>query len=64
MGGGNGVEGGEGQEREGESEPLVRQRVEGVKGRMRGHMAVGRLEGKEEEGGGLGAEEVKERRGG
>lgn len=62
MGGGNGVEGGEGEEREGESEPLVGRRVEGMKGRMRGHVAVGGLEGEEEERDGLGPEEVEERR--
>lgn len=64
VGGGDGVEAGEGEEGEGEFEPLIGGRVEGMEGEESGDVAVGGLEGEEREWAGLGAEEVEEGGGG
>lgn len=61
--GGDGVERGEGEEGEGEREPIVGIGVEGLESRIRGDVAVGGFEREEREGLG-GAEEVEEGRGG
>lgn len=64
VGGGDGVEAGEGKEREGEFEPLIGGGVEGMEGEESGDMAVGGLESEEGEWARLGAEEMVERGGG
>lgn len=60
VGGGDGVEAGEGKEGEGEFEPLIGDGVEGMEGEESGDMAVGGLESEEGEWAGLGAKEVVE----